>query len=147
MNAVNHPACYLILRDGDKILFVLRENTGFMDGKYSLPAGRVEHKERFSAGAVREAFEEVGIEVDTSKIKHVHTAHRYAPHSELVWVDVYFEAPGWQGIPVNNEPHKHKELAWLRHNELPDNVMPFQLHALRELLRGESYSEIGWDEA
>lgn len=31
----NYPACYVILRKEDKILFVLREHTGFMDGFYS----------------------------------------------------------------------------------------------------------------
>jgi ADP-ribose pyrophosphatase YjhB (NUDIX family) len=52
----NVPSCYVLVRDGDKILFVLREHTGFMDGKYSLPAGHVEEGERFTQAAARAAF-------------------------------------------------------------------------------------------
>jgi hypothetical protein len=36
----NYAACHVIFRRNNKILFVLRENTGDMDGNYSLPAGR-----------------------------------------------------------------------------------------------------------
>jgi 8-oxo-dGTP diphosphatase len=58
----NIPSCYTLIREGDKALFVLRENTGYMDGKYSLPAGHVEAGESFIQAAIRETFEEVGLE-------------------------------------------------------------------------------------
>ena len=56
-------ACFVILRKGNKVAMVLRKNTGWMDGYYGLPAGKVEYFEHFTAGAAREAKEEAGVDI------------------------------------------------------------------------------------
>lgn len=141
----NYPACYVLLRKDDRFLFVMRENTGYMDGNYCLPAGRVEDGEPFSQGAVREALEEVGITIHHEDLRHVFTLHRFSEKSDKKqWVDVFFEADKWEGEPVNTEPDKHSKIEWLSMTDLPDNIMDYQLHALKKLAQGDSYGEFGW---
>lgn len=43
------------------MLLLKRANTGHLDGFWSVPAGRLDGGESITAGAVREAYEEVGV--------------------------------------------------------------------------------------
>lgn len=64
MRGTTHiPEVSVLIRKGDKILFVLRTNTGWMDGFYALPGGHLEADENFTNAGVREAHEEVGITI------------------------------------------------------------------------------------
>jgi 8-oxo-dGTP diphosphatase len=83
--ATPYIASYVVLKRAGKIAFVLRTNTGWMNNYYALPAGRVEIGEKFTAAAIREAREEVGVEVDLQNLKYLLTVHR---HDETDWVDV-----------------------------------------------------------
>lgn len=140
----NIPSCYVVLERKGKVLFLLREHTGYKDGEYCLPAGRVEDKETFSAGAAREAMEEVGIKLDAVKLRHLHTMHRYSDFNDDVRVDVFFAADEWEGEPENAEPEKHSKLAWFDVNDLPENVMDYTAHGLQQIALGKTYSEFGW---
>ncbi|HEX7963384.1 MAG TPA: NUDIX domain-containing protein [Candidatus Saccharimonadales bacterium] len=141
---VAYPAVYMLIRQDGKLAFVLRSNTGFMDGYYSLPAGRVEPAEAFRPAAIREAAEEAGVTVLPEHAKHVFTHHRYATPKDI-WVDVYFEAVQWSGTPVNAAPEEHGELAWFAIADLPEGkIMPYQYAALQGIAKGETYGEFNW---
>ncbi|MDZ7955173.1 NUDIX domain-containing protein [Nostoc sp. DedQUE09] len=56
------PASYIILIKNEKILLIRRVNTGYEDGKYSV-VGLVDGNETFVQAVVREAKEEVGIDL------------------------------------------------------------------------------------
>lgn len=140
--ATPYIASYVILRREGKVAFVLRSNTSWMNGYYSLPAGKVENDESYVQAAVREAQEEVGVAVQPEHLRHIHTMHRREGSD---WVDVFFEAQVWQGEPYNAEPHVHSELAWLDEQALPDTVIPSLRIALEAVARGETFSEYGWD--
>ncbi len=144
----NNGAVHVIIRDEDAILFVLRSHTGFADGQYCLPSGRVEDGEVFTAAAVREAVEEVGITLNQDEIGFTYLQHRLADN-ELgepeVWVDVFFEAGPWKGEAVNGEPDKHGEIAWFYADKLPENVLASHRYALERIAHGHSYGEYGWD--
>lgn len=141
----NVPAVYVILRKHGKILFTLREHTGFQDGTYSLPSGHVEENENALSAAVREVKEEVGVEVPLDKLKLLYTMHRMAAND--VRIDFFFEATSWKGEPYNNEPHKHGPIAWFSPEEFAEKpIMDYQAVVLREVLKGEIYSEWGWPE-
>lgn len=140
----NFPAVYMLVQQGDKLLFVLRTHTGFMDGWYTLPAGRVEPAEAFRPAAVREAAEEVGVTVLPQDAKHVYTQHRYKS-PEDIWVDVFFKAEKWSGTPANMEPDEHGEIAWFPINDLPaDKIMDYQLAPIKDILAGKTYGEFNW---
>ena len=92
-------------------------------------------------GAVRETKEEAGVTIDPSDMSHLITVYRQTEDLEMDWVDFYFEAQEWQGEPYNAEPNMHSELRWLDINELPDNVIPAQAHALKQISMEQRYTE------
>lgn len=137
------PSVYTILRRDNKIAFVLRQNTDYMNGKYSLPAGHAEGDEAYTVAAMREASEEAGVRVDPAQVRHIHTMQRH--RGDHIRVDFFFEADSWEGEPYNAEPESHGELAWFADDDLPfDKLMDFQAAALRSIEKGETYSEFGF---
>ncbi len=146
--ATPYIASYVLLRNGNKIAFVLRENTSWMNGYYGLPSGKVEDNEPFMKAAVREAKEEVGIDINPANLRHSLTVHRRSENtgdkSILYWVDVYFEVDEWHGEVKNTEPELHSEVAWLDLNNLPANIIPSVRFALEQISAGNSYCEYGW---
>ncbi len=145
MSTTNVPCVYVLVRKGDKLAFVLRERTGFLDGTYSLPAGRVEDGENFREAAVREAREEIDVRIRLDDLKHIFTMH--CRRGDNICADVFFEATTWSGEAKNNEPERHSAFDWLPEASLPyKDIMYFQAHALQQIAQGESYSELGWPE-
>lgn len=141
-------ASFVILRNNQgKIAFLLRQNTGWMDGKYGLPSGKVEIDEMYKAAAVREAFEEVGIKIKEEDLRFAITQHFHEPKDQANnWVNVIFEVEKWEGEPVNNETEKHGELKWFALSELPANIVPPVKQALTEYAKGNKYCEFIWEE-
>jgi 8-oxo-dGTP diphosphatase len=138
-------ASYIILRKENKIAFVLRNKTSWMNGYYGLPSGKVEKDENFSQAAVREALEEVGVRIKLSDLKFVHLLQRFEPPGpNSLWVDAIFEADKYEGEPYNAEPEVHSELAWLDPKNLPENVIPSVKFLIEQIEAGNTYSEFGW---
>jgi 8-oxo-dGTP diphosphatase len=144
MSTTNIPSIYVILRQDNKIAFLLRTNTGYKDGTYTLPAGHVEDNESYRTAAAREAMEEVGVKIIPGDLEHKYTLQRTEVDNGDVRVDIFFEANKWDGTPSNAEPEKHGELAWFDADNLPlDKIMDYQSDTLSAIARGETYSERG----
>jgi 8-oxo-dGTP diphosphatase len=141
-------ASFMIFRDQDKIAFLLRENTNWMNGRYGLPAGKVEPGESASQAAIREAKEELDVDIDPHDLKHLLTVYRtgHTPGEDRPWIDTIFEVTAWQGELRNAEPHKHGELAWFEPDNLPDNLTPYVEFFLSKIAAGHRYAEYGWPE-
>ncbi|HLZ15250.1 MAG TPA: NUDIX domain-containing protein [Candidatus Saccharimonadales bacterium] len=137
-------AVYLILQKDGQVLLMRRANTGYMDGKYGLPAGHVESGERATAAMVREAKEEVGVRVSARNLQLVHTMHRRAEEGDHERIDLFFAAQTWQGEPRNMEPHKCDELRWCPVVSLPKNTIPVVRQALDCIEESVLYSEAGF---
>lgn len=140
-------ACFVVMKDKDgKIAMVLRKNTGWMDGYYGLPAGKVEYGETYLEAAIREAKEEAGVDIKPKDLKFVHIVHRHGENGDLFmdWVDVYFEAAVWSGEPHNAEEDKSERLDWVDIKKDADKIVPPQADALKKIVSGEPYSEYGW---
>lgn len=138
-----YTAVYMIFRQGNNVAFLLRSNTGWMNGHYGLVAGRVDKGEPFSLAAVREAKEEVGVNIDPEDLLPKVLIHRKEPDS--IWVDVVFEVLKWDGELYNAEPDKHGELVWFDPEQLPENMVRSVRFYVEQYLAGNSYAEYGWD--
>jgi 8-oxo-dGTP pyrophosphatase MutT (NUDIX family) len=141
----NIVSCFLILEKNNKVLLLKRANTGFYDGQYSLVAGHVDPGETFTQAMIREAKEEAGLDLKPDNLETVHVMHRKSLVDQSERVDVYFKAKRWQPQPRNCEPDKCSELKWFNLDNLPQETVPFVRKILTEL-RGEEYSEWGWDQ-
>ncbi len=141
------PAIYLIMKnDQGKILGILRSHTGYMDGYYTLPSGHVERGELPIKGMVREAKEEVGIDINPKDLTFAHLMIRPEENETGERMDVFFEVQFWQGEPQNTEPEKHEKIEWLDPNDYLVPWMPYQKKAIENIFRDIKYSEWNKDE-
>lgn len=136
-------AAYLVLRHEGKVLFAQRQNTGYCDGQWGLPAGHVEAGETFTQALSREMKEELGIVLSTNDLHFLHANHRKAEdRSERV--NAFFEANVWSGEIKNMEPEKCAELGWFSLDAMPENTIPYVRETLEYIGRGIHYREEGW---
>jgi len=139
------PASYLVLIKDGKVLMQKRFNTGYEDGKYSLPAGHVDAGENFTQCVIREIKEEITIDLDVKDLKAVHMMHRNSGEGEIGnRIDVFFTADKWQGEIKNNEPHKCDDLSWFELDNLPENTISYIKQAIDCIKNKIFYSERGW---
>ena len=120
-----------------------RKGTGWMDGSFSIPAGGLDADETIHAAAIREAYEEVGVQIAPSALDHVHTLHSRT--AGQTWVGHFFKTATWQGTPLLREVDKHSDLQWRPFHALPSETIPYVRQALSCVAEGRSYSEYGWD--
>ncbi len=132
---------YLILIKDDQILLQRRQNTGYEDGKYSIPAGHLEENESITECLLREVKEEIGLELNAKDVELVHTMHR---RENDIRVDLFFITNHYTGEPFNAEPEKCDDLSWFPLDELPENIVPYIKQAINCYLNKEIYSESGW---
>jgi len=133
------PSVYLVLIKEGKILLSRRYNTGYFDNYYSFPAGHLEGEETFKQAMVREAKEEIGIDLDTADLELVHTMNRKIPGNGRV--DFFFMSKRWRGEPQIVELEKCDDLGWFKLNNLPDNLIPYIKQAIDSFLNNVNYSE------
>jgi len=110
----------IIERDG-KILLSRRQNKTWGNGLLCIPGGHVEQGEMPVQAAVREAKEELGLDITLEdltflcvEVKNV-TERRYMSVEFILKTDQN---------PVNTEPHECSELVWVDPKDLPDDVIP-----------------------
>lgn len=139
----NIPGVCVIVRKDDKILLILRENTGWKDGDYAVPSGHVEAGESFKEAAVREVMEEVGLTIKAEDLKHLLSVHRKSINDTRI--DIYFEALEWAGEPRNIETDKHSKIEWFSITDLPENIVDYMKSGLAAISKAEPYEEFGWD--
>ncbi len=98
-------AVHLLLLRGEDALFLRRYNTGYEDGRWSLPAGHLDGSETVSEAVAREAREEIGVDVGRTDLEFAHVMHRRVPGGPER-IDFFFAARSWLGEPRVMEPAK-----------------------------------------
>jgi 8-oxo-dGTP pyrophosphatase MutT (NUDIX family) len=134
-------AVHLFLLRGEQVLLLRRFNTGYEDGNYSVPAGHLDGGEQVIQAAIREAREEIGIEIAPEDLAVAGIMHRKAEDERI---DVFVAATRWTGEPRNCEPDKCDELRWVDNDTLPENVIPYVRRALENYQAGRWFDSFGW---
>lgn len=137
----------LILTRGPEVLLACRANTGYADGLWNLPSGKLEDGEDALSAVVREADEEIGIRLDPGDLTLAATVHCRNPEGQGR-LGLFFAAvadPPRQGEPRNAEPHKCAEIGWFPLDRLPANTVPYIASGIHLYRRGRRYAALGWD--
>lgn len=136
-------AVHLFLLREQHVLLLRRWNTGYEDGNYSVPAGHLDGDEQVSTAAIREAREEIGVEISPADLEAVGIMHRQAEDERI---DFFVATTRWTGEPRNCEPDKCDQLRWAEISDLPDNVIPYVRRALENYQAGRWFDSFGWPE-
>ncbi len=140
------PASYLFLEKEGKILVARRCNTGYQDGNYQVPAGHIEEGELPTEALIREAKEEINIDLSTKDLELVHVSYRPKHDETGDRVDFFFRAKTWSGEVTNMEPDKCDDLKWVSYDELPDNMTLHVMKAIKNMNKGVFFEEISAEE-
>lgn len=132
---------YLFLLKDSKVLLSLRQNTGYEDHNWAPVSGNQELGESAMQAMIREAKEEIGVEIAEDNLRVVHTMHRKTNREN---VDIFMMCSEWKGAIVNKEPHKCAGLEFYALNQLPSNIVNYVEVALKMWFSSKFYSELGW---
>lgn len=133
----------MLVRDGELLLSLRRDTDPRFDGVWHLPSGKLDAGESVLAAAVREADEEIGVLIDPSELRHVHTVHITGSGVEPR-LGLFFEVLRWTGEPVNREPDKCSAIGWFPLDALPEPFLSYSAVGVQALLDDVRFSVRGW---
>ena len=133
----------LIIKKDDKVLLFFR-NDGFFNydgGWWVLPAGHIEQHETAQDAAIREAKEELDIDIAPSDIKCIHVMSNLASRTESF--DFFFEVSKFSGQIRNCEGDKCADMQYFTIDEIKNlkNVVSTTRISLANIAKGQIYSE------
>lgn len=131
MKAIFKSAVHIILNNNNKILLQKRKGTKLWHGYYALPAGHIDEGENQYDALVREAKEELGIEIKPNDIINSYIVLRrnfFEVDGKILepYIDYYFEIKNYKGIPKIVEKDKCDELIWADVNDLPEPFINYE---------------------
>ena len=109
----------LLTDNQGRVLLTLRKRPPEA-GCWSIVGGKVDFLETLEQCAIREAREEVGVEISLRSLLCV-TDH-CLPGENQHWVSPAYLGPSLSGEATNCEPAKTREVRWFSLNELPSNL-------------------------
>ncbi|MGK5530953.1 NUDIX hydrolase [Streptomyces sp. URMC 129] len=133
----------IILEREGRILLAERAHTGYADGRLNLPSGKVDPGENVTEAAVREAREEIAVDIDPAALRPVHVMHYRNPEGQAR-VGWFFATAHWHGEPVNAEPHKCAGISWHPADQLPAHTVRYNALGITHYLKGAPFSTHGW---
>jgi len=136
------PFVSLVLRKDNKILLQRRCNTKYCNHLYACPGGSVDGDESLIQATIREAKEELGINLKKEDLRIVHVIHFKSQYGEFI--NFFLEAREWDGEPRIMEPHKCVDLSWFPLDQLPKDVAPENEIVIKSMIKGILYSESGF---
>jgi 8-oxo-dGTP pyrophosphatase MutT (NUDIX family) len=138
---------FLLLIDGDRVLLALREGTGYADGQWNLPSGKLELDEDAVTGIRREAAEEIGVHFDGDEPHFVAVVHHRNPeHGRIGLIFTAQFDVDRHGEPVNQEPHKCGGIRWFPLDAIPPNTYPYTVAAITAWQTGTPLQLSGWQQ-
>lgn len=131
MKAIFKSAVHIILINDDKILLQKRKGSKLWPGYYALPAGHIDEGETQYDALIREAKEELDIEINPDDIIKEYVVLRrnfFKIDGKILepYIDYYFEIKKYKGIPKIIEEDKCDELIWVDANDLPEPFINYE---------------------
>jgi 8-oxo-dGTP diphosphatase len=132
----------LLVRGHEILLCQRRDPNPLFDEQWHLPSGKLENESVLEAAA-REAGEEVGVLIETTDLRCVHTIHvnGSGPEPRL---GLFFATNRWVGEPSNREPEKCAAVCWFTLDCLPTHLIPYTAAGIRGYREGTPFSMLGW---
>ncbi|MFW5888302.1 MAG: NUDIX hydrolase [Patescibacteria group bacterium] len=128
---------------GNEILLLLRKNVT-SDGYYSVVAGHLEGGETVTQATIREAKEEINVDIREQDIEIRTVCHSYSSHNDREFIQFFVVCREWQGEIINNEPHKCGGVKFFPISNLPSNMVPYVRKAIEKVFADVRYYEEGW---
>lgn len=114
---VTVPVFTFITNDGEQVYLQRRFQTGYMDGLYEPPAGKMDEGEFPHQTAVRETFEEAGVVISETNLELFHTYVNLTNNDP--WLGLFFRTLHWSGEPSIREPGKCDDAGFFDLSDLP----------------------------
>lgn len=111
------PVFVYMLDESNGVYLQRRHQTGYLDGFYEPPAGKVDQGEFPSLAACREALEESGVTIQPDNLELFHTYINLTDNSP--WLGLMYRTHVWQGEPLICEPEKCDDAAFFKLDKLP----------------------------
>lgn len=124
-------AVYIVIVKDNKVLLQRRQGTKLWCGFLALPAGHVDEGENSYEALFREAKEELDIAISENSISDTFVVCRKNDGEYLPYYDVYFVINSYTGEIKINEPEKCSELKWVDINNLPDDMIDYEVTAIK----------------
>lgn len=121
----------MLIMDNNKVLLQKRKGSKLWPGYYALPAGHINEGENQYDALIREAKEELDIEIDLKNIINSYVVLRrnfFEIDGKKLepYIDYYFEISKYKGTPKIVEFNKCEELIWASIEELPEPFINYE---------------------
>ena len=131
MKAIFKSAVHMIITKDNKILLQKRKGSKLWPGYYALPAGHIDEGETQFDALIREAQEELGINIDPKNILNSYVVLRRnffeIDGKQLEpYIDYYFDIEKFEGVPKIMEEDKCDELIWADVDNLPEPFINYE---------------------
>lgn len=105
--------------------------------------GKMEQGETPKQTIVREAFEEVGLDIDPDLGTVVSVTAKNFQNPELIYKDIslFFVVKDFESEPVNKEPRLHDKMEWFDVNSLPSPIIPVVEYGIKQYVQGKMYGD------
>jgi len=146
MTGMNHvgSSVNLCVIKNNQILLLRRISQRWMDGRLQIPGGHTEPGESPLQAVLREAHEELGVDLRPADVRHLATVAVKDGDNEYFALQFQLNAPGDYAFRIM-EPSKCSELVWADMDALPsDTIELFRDVVESGILRGESYVQVGY---
>ncbi|MFA7253095.1 MAG: NUDIX domain-containing protein [Patescibacteria group bacterium] len=141
------PGVHLIFRkkscrsNENEYLLHQRQNTKYFDSYFSVPGGHIDGFETPIECAIREAMEELAVEVKPENLRLVNTIYRVKKDVNEIRIDFCYLIREYSGEIIAAEPEKHSQPKWYLISELPNQMVPYIQKAIIDIENGRHFTK------
>jgi ADP-ribose pyrophosphatase YjhB (NUDIX family) len=132
---------HLLLVSNGEMLLGRRANTGYGDGAFEPPSGRLAERETLVEAAVRVAAAQIGIALDPARVSLAHVLHDVSGAGRMAF---FLTADGWadeaRPLPPIQGTRSYSDFGWYPLTDLPANMIDRARVAVRNYAAGARFS-------